>query len=401
MKAAIRHKIEQSYGLYTAIKSFCDTDILDGITNQSYPARPPKRYGSFKPKAKVVEEKKTETETTDTFRFSNIHMTMAEIAGVSDPDADDWSPPNPLYYSVVHDSGCNQTITWDKSRFINEVKPVSVPEWTSTPKGPRRIEGYGTMRVNAKRDGKPVTLLFDDTAYCPTLENTLVLNNRLKKQGVIWDQINDRLFNKNTGLKICDVEDHFDLAVLEYHPVHYPHPIPAQANSIQPRHQEVATPWIWHLRMGHCRPAVVKKLRAIPDVVMKEGAAPLTIECETCAVSKMHKLVNRMPTNRATKPFQILHFDLIIAGGTQRDCSMLRDRWRGQRGRRGMRFLFFCYFPPYLNSLMHTRNTKYDAQLLLDRDTCSTRMRIPPLPCSIPPQLTVVPTLQSASLTER
>ena len=64
--------------------------------------------------------------------------------------------------------------------------------------------------------------------------------------------------------------------------------------------------------MGHCRPAVIEKLRDIPDVVVKEGAAPLTVECETCAVSKMHKLVNRMPANRATKPFQILHFDLII-----------------------------------------------------------------------------------------
>ena len=237
MKATIRHKIEQSFPLYAVIRHFCDTGLLDGITNELYPERSPKRYGSSKLRAKIVEEKaEAELETTETFRFSNIHMTMAEMTKMTGPDADDWSPPNPLYYSVVHDSGCNQTITWDKSRFISEITPVSVPEWTSTLKGPRLIEGYGTMRVVAKRNGKPVELLFDDAAYCPTLDNTLISNNRLKKQGVIWDQINDQLFNKNTGLKICDVEEHFDLAVLEYNPVHYPHPIPAQANSIQPRH---------------------------------------------------------------------------------------------------------------------------------------------------------------------
>ena len=83
------------------------------------------------------------------------------------------------------------------------------------------------MRVVAKRNGKPVKLLFNNAAYCLTLDNTLILNNHLKKQGVIWDQINDQLFNKNTGLKICNIKEHFYLAVLEYNPVYYPYPIPA------------------------------------------------------------------------------------------------------------------------------------------------------------------------------
>ena len=64
--------------------------------------------------------------------------------------------------------------------------------------------------------------------------------------------------------------------------------------------------------MGHCCLAVIEKLRDIPDVIVKEGATLLTVKCETCAVSKMHKLVNYMPANRATKLFQILYFNLII-----------------------------------------------------------------------------------------
>src|SRR5437764_764405 len=36
-----------------------------------------------------------------------------------------------------------------------------------------------------------------------------------------------------------------------------------------------------------------------------------TCECEICAVSKMHKIVSRRPRDRATIPFQKVHWNLI------------------------------------------------------------------------------------------
>ena len=41
------------------------------------------------------------------------------------------------------------------------------------------------MLVKAKKDNKLVNLLFDDAAYCPTLDNMLVSNNCLKRREII------------------------------------------------------------------------------------------------------------------------------------------------------------------------------------------------------------------------
>ncbi len=43
-------------------------------------------------------------------------------------------------------------------------------------------------------------------------------------------------------------------------------------------------------------------------------SASKTIKCGTCAVSKMHRLVQKQPAARAIKLYEVLHFDLIIYG---------------------------------------------------------------------------------------
>ena len=39
--------------------------------------------------------------------------------------------------------------------------------------------------------------------------------------------------------------------------------------------------------------------------------APVTHECETCAMSKAHQIISRRPARRVEKPFERVHFDLI------------------------------------------------------------------------------------------
>ena len=43
------------------------------------------------------------------------------------------------------------------------------------------------MIVNTKKDGVVVLIYLTKTAYYPTYKFTLVSNNNLKKQGIIWD----------------------------------------------------------------------------------------------------------------------------------------------------------------------------------------------------------------------
>lgn len=59
-------------------------------------------------------------------------------------------------------------------------------------------------------------------------------------------------------------------------------------------------------------PEVIHHIEKIEGVEVMVGDGPKTVECTTRAVSKMHEVINRSPTGRATNPFQVLHFDPTI-----------------------------------------------------------------------------------------
>jgi hypothetical protein len=283
----IRQKIQKNIRFFVAIKKLTNTNILEGMTEDSV------KSCSQKP------ENKEEKETNQSYSFANVTSRSN----------------NPLHSSVIFDSGCDNPLTFDKSRFVGEIIPVTIDSemWVDTPDGAMLVLGHGTMRVKGLLNGQPRELLFENTAYIPDSNVTLVSANKLKNKGFFWDMFTDTLIDKKTGQKICDIEEHFGLPTLEFNQV-----LDVGigfANSVQPRDSSKATPWRWHLRLGHCRPEVIKHLKKLEDVtVLKDesAAAPKAMQCMTCAVSKMHRLINRAPSGRAIKPFQVLHFDLTI-----------------------------------------------------------------------------------------
>ena len=171
---------------------------------------------------------------------------------------------NPLYHSVIYDSGCDSFLTHEKSR---------------------------------------------NTAYIPTSTVTLVSSTKMRDEGgCIWNMHTDHLVDRRSGERVCKIDIKFNLAILEYNP----NPMTSHAFAVQPKSTQKVTPWTWHLRLGHCRPDVINQLRKIDEIKVEDGEAPKTVECETCSLSKMHKIIRREPTGRATRPFEILHFDLTI-----------------------------------------------------------------------------------------
>jgi len=67
---------------------------------------------------------------------------------------------------------------------------------------------------------------------------------------------------------------------------------------------------IWHERLAHCGPEVLEHLpTSLAGVKLVDG--PTTTECETCAVSKAHKIVSRRPSPQADEPFDRVHWDMI------------------------------------------------------------------------------------------
>jgi hypothetical protein len=88
-------------------------------------------------------------------------------------------------------------------------------------------------------------------------------------------------------------------------------------NFVQSKTTTKATLWVWHLRLKHCHSTVIEKLKVLnKKITVKKEEKSKTIKCETCALSKMHRIVQKSFTAKATKSFQILHFDLTIDNQT-------------------------------------------------------------------------------------
>jgi hypothetical protein len=74
--------------------------------------------------------------------------------------------------------------------------------------------------------------------------------------------------------------------------------------------------WNWHLRLKHCRSEMINQLKKIDKIEVIQKNVSKIVQCDTCAISKMHRLIQRKSSTKTIKIFQILHFDLIICNKT-------------------------------------------------------------------------------------
>ncbi len=116
------------------------------------------------------------------------------------------------------------------------------------------------------------------------------------------------LMNKSIDAMICDIEKKHDLFFLKYRSVE------KFVNAVQ-SHKKILTKtifWNWHLRLKHCQSEMINQLKKIDEIEVIQKNASKIVQCDTCAISKMHRLIQRTSSAKAIKIFQILHFDLII-----------------------------------------------------------------------------------------
>jgi hypothetical protein len=103
---------------------------------------------------------------------------------------------------VIYDSECSDHFTFDKDRFINEIR--SACEWVKTFEDFMLIEKYDTMLINAKLNKQNRRLLFEDTAYISFIDVTLVSSTKLIKQRFDRCSRTNTLMKMNSKKKICD-----------------------------------------------------------------------------------------------------------------------------------------------------------------------------------------------------
>ena len=119
----------------------------------------------------------------------------------------------------------------------------------------------------------------------------------------------DHLIDRRSDARVCKIDIKFNLTIIEYNP----HFMKSQSHAfaIQSKYQKT-TSWTWHLWLEHCRSDVINQLWKIEKIKIENKLISKTIECEICSLAKMHRIVQRKSSDRATRSFEILHFDLII-----------------------------------------------------------------------------------------
>jgi hypothetical protein len=170
------------------------------------------------------------------------------------------------------------------------------------------VVDYETMIVNDKLSNKIVKLKFANTIWISSTDVILISSTRLIKEEYDRDSHINTLMHIKTSKKVCEISMHCNVLLLKFNLIKH-------ANSIQSRKFIVtkATSWFWHLRLDHCRFEMIHQLKKIEKIEMiKRNEFSKTIDCETCAVSKMHRLMQKTLAERAIKSYEILHFDIII-----------------------------------------------------------------------------------------
>jgi hypothetical protein len=174
------------------------------------------------------------------------------------------------------------------------------------------FEKYEIMLVIDRINEKNRRMFFDNIAYVSFIDVILMFVTRLKKQDFVWNMYMKALMIKSTDVMICDIEKKHDLFLLKYRFVD------KFVNAVQSHKKILAKTisWNWHLRLKHCRSKMINQLKNIDEIEIIQKNASKIVECDTCAISKMHCLIQRTSSARTIKFFQILHLDLIICNKT-------------------------------------------------------------------------------------
>ncbi len=217
---------------------------------------------------------------------------------------------NLLWKSVIYDSDCNDSFTYDLNRFVNEI--TLAHKLIDTFNDSMMIERYEIKIVTNHINDKNRRMFFENIAYVSFIDVILMFVTRLKKQDFVWNMYKKTLMNKLIDAMICDIEKKHDLSFLKYRSVE------KFVNSVQ-SHKKILTKtmfWNWHLRLKHCRLEMINQLKKIDEIEVTQENASKIVQCDTCAILKMHRLIQRKSLAKAIKIFQILHFDLIICNKT-------------------------------------------------------------------------------------
>jgi hypothetical protein len=207
---------------------------------------------------------------------------------------------------VIYDLNCNDSFTYDLNRFVNKI--TFVHELIDIFNNLMMIERYEIMFRTNHINNKNRRMFFEIIACVLFIDVILMFVTRFKKQNFVWNMYKKILMNKSIDAIICDIEKKHDLFFLKYRLIE------KFVNAIQSHKKILAKTifWNWHLRLEHCWSKIINQFKKIDEIEVTQEDTSKIVQCDTCAILKMHRLIQSKLSTKATKIFQILHFDLII-----------------------------------------------------------------------------------------
>jgi hypothetical protein len=192
---------------------------------------------------------------------------------------------NLLWKSVIYDFDCNDSLIYDLNRFVNEM--TFAHEMIDTSNNFMLIKEYKIMLVIDRINEKNRKMFFDNIVYVLFIDVILIFVIRLKKQNFVWDMYKETLMIKSIDVMICDIKKKHDLFFLKYRFVE------KFVNAVQSHKKILAKTifWNWHLRLKHCRSKMINQLKKIDEIEITQKNASKIVQCDTCAISKMHRLI--------------------------------------------------------------------------------------------------------------
>jgi hypothetical protein len=68
---------------------------------------------------------------------------------------------------------------------------------------------------------------------------------------------------------------------------------------------------------------MMNQLKKINEIIITQKNASKIVQCDTCAIFKMHRLIQQTSSTKTIKFFQMLSFDLIICNKSFDDITCI------------------------------------------------------------------------------
>jgi hypothetical protein len=159
-----------------------------------------------------------------------------------------------LMNSIIYDSNCNQSLIFDKTRFLKH-DLISSNDQIKISNDHMQIEEYEIMLIWKQLKDKKIEMTFKKTAYIFICFVTLMFQSKLEKEEFDRDSFIKTPIHLKTSKQVCEIQKRLEMQLLEFNLISREDQMRQMTNSILLSKNIMieVTSWQWHRRLEHCR----------------------------------------------------------------------------------------------------------------------------------------------------